>query len=238
MDSNNIKPTSADMNNSIFKMPASIQKGLVLVAMSYSLALTTGAQDFETDWAFAKPLPQTTRFGIAPFYGYRFGGEIQNPNTGSKYNFKDGPAYGLLLNFAPLDFYGRFELLWSRQESSVDFQGNNGLGKVNIAIDVIQAGGECEYGSQSLRGYVSAHIGATHYSSDGYGDETRFSFGIGGGAKAFLTRNIFLFADLRGFCTVTDAQGSFIYANGVTVATFSGSSLWQGQVSAGVGFTF
>ena len=211
---------------------------LVLVASGFSLALTASGQDFDTDSFFPKPLSETTRFGISPFYGYRFGGEVQDPNTDTKYSFKDGPAYGVILDYAPMNYYGRFELLWSRQDTSVDFQGNNGLGKVGITIDVIQVGGETEYGSQSLRGYVSAHVGATHFSSDGYGDDTQFSFDIGAGVKAFLTKNIYLRADLRGYCVVTEAQGSFIFANGVTVASFSGSTLWQGQVSAGVGFTF
>ena len=137
-----------------------------------------------------------------------------------------------------MDYYGRFEMLWSRQDTSVDFHGDNGLGKVDITIDVLQVGGECEYGSERLRGYVSAHVGVTHFSSGGYGDDTKFSFGIGAGVKAVLTKNIYLRADLRGFGTVTEAQGSFIYANGVTVASFSGTTLWQGQVSAGIGFTF
>ena len=211
---------------------------LVFAALVFSLALAASGQDLDTDWAFAKPVTQTTRFGLSPFFGYRFGGELQDPNTDAKYSFKDGPAYGLILDYAPMDYYGRFELLWSRQDSSVDFNGNNGLGKVDIAIDVIEVGGETEYGSKRLRGYVSAHVGATHFSSDGHGDDTRFSFDIGAGVKAFLTKNIYLRGDLRGFCTVTDAEGGFIYANGVTVASFSGSALWQGQVSAGVGFTF
>src|SRR5262245_39066240 len=226
------------MKTSRLKNERYIQNSLILVAFGFSLALTASGQDFDTDSFFPKPLTQTTRFGISPFYGYRFGGEIQDANTATKYSFKDGPAYGLILDYAPMDYYGRFELLWSRQDSSVDFQGNNLLGKVDITIDVIQVGGETEYGSESLRGYVSAHVGATHFSSDGYGDDTQFSFDIGAGVKAFLTKNIYLRADLRGFCVVTEAQGSFIYANGVTVASFSGSTLWQGQVSAGFGFTF
>lgn len=226
------------MNTCKLKMPASIQKGLILAAVSFSLALTASGQDSSSDAIFPKPLTQTTRFEVAPFYGYRFGGEVENNNTGATYNLDDGPAYGLFLSYAPMDYYGRFELLWSHQDSSVNFNGDYGLGKVDVTIDVIQVGGECEYGSKSLRGYVSADLGATHFSSDGYGDDTKFSFGIGGGGKAFLTRNIYLFADLRGFCTVTEAQGSFIYYNGTTVASFTGSAFWQGQASVGVGFTF
>jgi opacity protein-like surface antigen len=226
------------MKTSGLKKVGSIQNQLMLATFGFSLALTASGQDFISDEIFPKPLTQTTRFGISPFYGYRFGGDIQDANTDTKYSFKDTPAYGLILDYAPMDYYGRFELIWSHQDTSVDFHGNNGLGNVDITIDMIQVGGECEYGSKSLRGDVSAHVGGTRFSSDGYGDKTRFSFDIGAGVKMFLTKNIYLRADLRGICTVTDGQGSFIYANGVTVATFSGSAFWQGQVSAGVGITF
>lgn len=216
---------------------AFIRNQFILAAFGFGLALTASGQDFD-DWVFAKPLTQTTRFGVSPVYGYRFGGEVQDANTDTKYSLQDGPAYGLILDYAPMDYYGRFELLWSHQDSSVDFHGNNGLGNVDVTVDVIQAGGEVEYGTERLRGYVSAHVGATYFSSDGYGDDTKFSFGIGGGVKAFLTKNIYLRGDIRGFATVTGGEGSFIYYNGVTVASFSGTTLWQGQVSAGVGVTF
>lgn len=218
---------------------STVRNSLLLAAFGLSLALTAPAQDFNKDWVFAKPFPQTTRFGLSPFYGYRFGGQVQDPNnTDAKYNLADGPAYGLILSYAPMDYYGRFELLWSRQDSSVDFHGDNGVGKVDVTVDVIQAGGEVEYGTDRLRGYVSMHVGATYFSCDGYGDDTKFSFGIGGGVKAFLTKNFYLRGDIRGFGTVTGGEGGFIYANGVTVASFTGSTLWQGQVSAGVGVTF
>ena len=226
------------MNTGKLKIPTSVQKGLIVAAVGFGLARTAGAQDFDTEWPFYKPYTQTQPFGISPFYGYRFGGEVENADTGTKYTFEDSPAFGVFLDYAPMDYYGRYEVLWSHQDSSVDFHGDNGLGKVDIAIDVIQIGGVLEFGSERLRTYVSGHVGATHFASDGYGDETDFSLGLGGGVKAFLTKNIYLRGDLRGFCTVTQAEGSFIYHNGVTVATFSGSTFWQGQVSAGVGFTF
>lgn len=217
-----------------------IQRTLCLVALSFSLALTSSAQDFDTDpdWPFYKPLAQTQAFGISPFYGYRFGGEVEDVNTTERYSFEDAPAYGLFLDYAPINYEGRFEFLWSRQDSNVDFRGNNGLGRVDLTIDEFQLGGVAEFGSKKFRQYVSAHLGATYYSSDGYGDDLRFSLGIGAGVKAFLTENIYLRADVRGFCTIVEGEGSFIYANGITVATFTGSTLWQGQVSVGVGITF
>ena len=227
------------MNAGRLKKEAPTYFRSILAAFSFSMALTASGSDFETDWAgFPEPITQTTRFGISPFFGYRFGGEIQDAKTGENYSLNDGPAYGLFLDYAPKDYYGRFEVLWSHQDSSVNFNGNNGLGNVDVPIDVVQIGGQLEYGPKRLRLYISADIGATHFSSDGYGATTQFSFGIGGGAKAFLTKNFYLRADLRGFGTVTQAEGSFLFVNGVTVATFSGSTFWQGQVSAGIGVTF
>ena len=220
------------------KQQSPIQTRIVFVALSFGLTLAAAAEDFDTGWSFSKPITQTQPFGISPFYGYRFGGEVENRDTGANYSFKDSVAYGITLDYAPKNYYGRFELLWSHQDSSLDFRGDNGLGKLDLTIDAIQIGSMLEFGSARFREYVSAHIGATHYSSDGYGDDTRFSFDIGGGVKAFLTKNVYLRADLRGFCTVVEAKGSFIYANGVTVASFSGSTLWQGQATVGIGVTF
>jgi hypothetical protein len=228
---------SKEIMNSIFKKV--FTNRLVLVSTFLGFAFPAAAQDDPaTDWLTATPIAQTTRVGISPFYGYRFGGEVEDDTSGANYDFEDSPAYGLILDYAPLGYYGRFELLWSHQDSSLDFRGNYGLDEVDLTIDVIQIGGEAEYGNEDIRGYVSAHLGATHFSTDRYGDETMFSFGIGGGVKAFLTKNIYLRADVRGFCTVTDGEASFIFSNGVSVASFSGSTLWQGQVTAGIGFTF
>ena len=53
-----------------------------------------------------------------------------------------------------------------------------------------------------------------------------------------MTKNIVLRADLRGFCTVVDSESAFIYYNGVTVVKYSGSTLWQGQATIGVGVAF
>lgn len=232
------KTNQHPMRTCKFKNPTLIQQTILLAALSFGPAVTTRAQDFDKDSPFGTPLAQTQKYGISPLFGYRFGGEVEDSTTGSDYKFKDGPAYGLILDYAPPDYPGRFELLWSHQDSSVDFNGDNGLGDVDLTIDVFQVGSDVEFGKKRLREYISAHVGVTHFSSDGHGDETDFSFGIGVGGKAFLTKNIYLRVDLRAFCTVVEAEGGFIHANGVTVASFSGSTLWQGQTSVGIGVAF
>lgn len=226
------------MNMLNLKRQTGVREKLMLAALVFSLAFTARGQDLDNDSPFGTPLTQTKRFGISPFVGYRFGGDVEDKSTGNNYDFDDSSAFGLFLDYAPIGYYGRFELLWSHQDTSVDFEGDNGVGEVDVTIDVVQIGGVLEFGKERLCSYLSAHVGATHFSSDGYGDDTRFSFGIGVGGKAFVTKNLYLRADVRGFCTVVEADGSFISANGTTVASFNGSTFWQAQVSVGVGITF
>jgi opacity protein-like surface antigen len=183
--------------------------------------------------------PGTQRFEISPFYGYRFGGDVHSPLTGRTYGFEDAGAYGLFLDLTPQpNWPAKFELLWSRQDSSVNLSGLSGLGKVDVSIDEIQLGGVLERGGQHLREYVSLLAGATYYSTESYGSDTRFSLSLGAGVKYFFTRNLALRADLRGFCTIVDGSGGFIYNGGATVIAFSGSAVWQGQATVGLSLAF
>lgn len=185
------------------------------------------------------PLLHAQRVEITPFYGYRFGGEVENALTGRTYAFQDSPAYGLVLGFTPVpDSYEKFELYWSHQDTSVDLQGTGGIGRLNLSIDEIMLGGVLEKSDGHFRPYISGHVGATHFSPEGYSSDTRFGLSLGGGLKFFITRNIAVGADLRGFCTVVNSSGSFISGNGGTVVVYSGSTMWQGQASAGVTIAF
>jgi opacity protein-like surface antigen len=222
------------MNPAIFR----VKLKALFAALTGALALTAAAQDFDNEpFDFSEPLKQTTKYGISPFYGYRFGGEIEDAN-GKSYDFEDSPAYGLILDYAPIDYPGRIELLWTRQDSSIDFGSYANLGKLDLTIDTLQLGGIAEFGTAGFREYVSAHVGATRTVAEGSDDEVKFSFSIGAGVKAYLSKNFYLRADLRGFCNVVNSEVAFIYANGATVLFYSGDTIWQGQASVGVGLTF
>jgi len=176
---------------------------------------------------------------ISPFYGYRFGGEVENPVTGRTYGFRDSAAYGLFLDLSPRPYSPlKLEVLWSRQDSSVDLNGLAGLNRVNLTIDQIQIGGIAEGSDKHLRPYVSVLAGATYYSTDGYGSDTKFSLGLGGGLKYFITPNLALRADLRGFCTLVNSSSAFISTGGTTVVAFSGTAIVQGQATVGVSLAF
>jgi hypothetical protein len=151
-------------------------------------------------------LLRAQRLEITPFYGYRFGGEVEDPYSGEKLAFDAAPAYGLFLDAGPKNSEVRVELLWSRQDSSFNISGD----RVDLTIDQIQIGGVTEFSQNRLREYVSVLAGATHYSTADSGSDTQFSLSFGVGAKYLLLRHVALRADLRGYCTVVDSQGGFI----------------------------
>jgi len=178
------------------------------------------------------------RFDISPFYGYRWGGGLETVN-GQNVSFENGRAYGLALDYSPLqstDF--KLELLWSRQDSSVDLHGFGGENRIRMTVDEFQIGALVEKPSGKFHPYLSALVGASLFGPESYDSEARFSLSIGGGVKFFLLKNLALRADLRGYCTVVDSDSAFISAGGVTVVHFSGSTLWQGEVSGGLTLSF
>jgi hypothetical protein len=181
------------------------------------------------------------RVEISPFYGYGFGGEVENATTGGKYSLDGGPAFGLFVDLGLPEaekVKKNFELRWSHQDSGVDLQGAGGLNQVNLGIDQIQIGGSVERADAKLREYLSLLVGATHYSTDEYGSTTKFSFSFGVGLKYFPCRNVALRADLRAFCTVVEGEGAFISTGGTTIVAFSGTTFWQGQATVGVSIAF
>jgi hypothetical protein len=177
-------------------------------------------------------------FEISPFYGYRWGGGIET-SGGQELSFKDGRAYGLSLDFSPSpDSDLKLELLWSRQDSGLDLQTIGGPNHLDLTVDEFQIGGVLETRSGRFNPYITGLLGATLFGPEGSDSEARFSFSIGGGVKLFLFRNLALRADVRGYCTVVESDSAFISSGGVTVARFSGSTLWQGEVSGGLTLAF
>ena len=178
------------------------------------------------------------RFGISPFYGYRWGGGLETVN-GQNINFEDGRAYGLALDYSPLpspDF--KVELLWSRQDSGLDLHGLGGENRIRMTVDEFQIGAVVEKPTGRFHPYLGASLGASLFGPEGLDSEARFSLSIGGGLKFFLLKNLTLRADLRGYCTVVESDSAFISTGGVTVVHFHGSTLWQGEITGGVTLSF
>jgi hypothetical protein len=176
-------------------------------------------------------------FEVSPFFGYRFGGSF-NSSNGEATSLQDGRAYGLSLDYTPYPSDIKLELFWSRQNSGLNLEGVGGLNHLNMTVDEFMLGGIYEHGWGRLRETVTVLVGATLFDPDSGESEARFAFGIGVGVKYFLMKNLALRADLRGYCTVVESDSAFISTGGVTVVYFSGSSIWQGEVSGGLTFSF
>jgi hypothetical protein len=189
-------------------------------------------------WLFATmPGLQAQQFELSPFFGYRFGGSVAT-SDGQDSELEAAPAYGLSLNYAQRDSDLKLAVFWSHQDSGLNLDGAGGLGHVDMSVDEFLLGGLYEYGQGRFHETVTVLVGATVFGPDGGDLEARLSFGVGLGARYYLWKNLALQVDLRGYCTVVESEGAFISSGGTTVAYFSGSSIWQGEVSGGITWSF
>jgi hypothetical protein len=181
---------------------------------------------------------QAQVFEISPFYGYRFGGCFKT-SSGADTDLEASPSYGLAFDYAPDNSDEiKLELFWSRQDSRVDLEGSGEPNHVDVLVDEFQIGGVYEHGRGRFRETVTALVGATVFSPADSDRKVRPGFTFGLGAKYFLLKNLALRVDLRGSGTVVESEGAFISTAGGTVAYFTGSVLWQGEVSGGITLSF
>ncbi len=181
---------------------------------------------------------QAQRFSVGPFYGYRFGGEVENTATGDSLSIQDNPSYGVFLDIDPTDSGLKLGLYYSQQETELDLGSVGGSSDQELNVHNFQIGGMQEIYEGKFRPYVAAYLGATWFELPSLEDDLRFSFSIAVGANYYLTDNLGLRLDLRGIGTVVDGDGGFICINGGCVASFEGDMLWQGEVSASIFLAF
>jgi len=175
---------------------------------------------------------------IGPFYGYRFGGEFEDPASGENLRIKDNPSIGVYLDVEVDDSGLKFEFLYSYQDTSVDLSSITPFGENDLDIHVFQFGGVQELYDGRFRPYVAGYVGASYFDMPGVGSDLRFSFTVAGGANYYLTPRLGLRLDVRGIGTVVESNGGFVCANGGCVVAYSGDVLWQGEATGSVFFTF
>lgn len=177
------------------------------------------------------------RFEVTPNFGYRWGGDLET-SRGEILGLNDGRSYGICLDYSPnADDDIKLEVLWSRQESGVNL-GQFGLGQVDVTVDEFMIGGLIQGRYGKLYGHLTGLMGATLFSPDDSESDARFSLSLGGGVKYYLFKNLALRADVRGYCNIIEGDGTFIYIGGITIAQFSGSTMWQGEVTGGLTLAF
>jgi len=173
---------------------------------------------------------------ITPFVGYAFGGSVRDTVLEESRSFDAALDYGGTLSF-PISESWRFELLYSRQETKLA----GGLGpSFDVTIERYLGGFQEEKGDERVRWFGTVWFGATRFvpGLGGFDSETKFGAGVGLGVKTFPVKNVGLRFEARGFYTLVKGEGGAFCANGTCLFAFSGTGLWQGDVSAGLILAF
>lgn len=173
---------------------------------------------------------------ITPFAGYAFGGSVRDVGLDEKRSFDAALAYGGSLSL-PISEGWRFELLYSRQETRL---GGGLAPSFDVTIERYLAGFQEEKGEGKARWFGTVWLGASRFvpGLPGFDSETRFGGGVGLGVKTFLAKNVGLRFEARALYTLVSGSGGVLCTNGSCLFAFSGSSLWQGDVSTGLILAF
>ena len=174
---------------------------------------------------------------VAPFAGYRFGGDLFEVATNQPLDRDGAPAYGGTVSIETSDGFW-FEALFTHQQADVDVPGGASGPPVRTRAVVNHwlAGGRQDFGSDRARPFLTGFLGLTHYGAGG-DDEVRFTLGAGGGVTVSLQRHLGVRLDGRVFTTFVDVDGAAACSGGCIVG-LNVNVVWQAEFTAGLVFVF
>lgn len=176
---------------------------------------------------------------LAPFVGYQFGGSFRSDVYEGEFSLNSALDYGGTVDIAISPTW-RVELLYSRQETEIDAPA--GLDDpFELTVERYMVGVVEERNPDTrTRFFGAALAGMTRFvpGLDGFDTDSRFTLGVGLGFKTFLSDNLGLRFEGRGFYTFVESEGGVWCAAGRCLFAFGGSGLWQGDVSAGLILAF
>jgi hypothetical protein len=176
---------------------------------------------------------------IAPFGGYRFGGDLFEIAAGRPLDADGAPALGVVFD-VPLWNGFQIEGLLSRQEAEVlvPLLPSGAPVRQRITVDQWQGGALQEFADGPIRPFLTSAFGLTRYASD-FDNEIRFALGIGGGVKLFPVSHVGLRLDSRVIATFLDAGGTTLAcAPGACLVALHVNTAWQAEFTAGLVFRF
>lgn len=175
---------------------------------------------------------------VSPFASYAFGGSVRDTFVGDSRPFGSGLAWGGALSF-PVSQNWRFELLYSRQETELE----GGLAvPFAVTVERYMAGFQEEKGEvgDRTRWFGTVWGGATRFvpGLEGFDSATQFTAGVGLGAKRYFSKNVGMRLEARGYFTLVETEGGMFCNGGTCLFAFSGSGLWQGDLTGGLILAF
>ncbi len=121
-----------------------------------------------------------------------------------------------------------------------DFAGFFGPQGPAMTVDHYQAGLAKEFGSASVRPFLSGLMGFTRYHPPAAGadSEVKFGFAIGGGVKAFMADNYGVRFDARALTSFGNGGAGVGCSFGGCGFSLGSWGNWQGEFSAAFIFAF
>lgn len=180
-------------------------------------------------------------YSITPFYGYQFGGNIRVAS--GELQIDDTDNMGFTVDI-PQSSNTTIQLLYIYQDTSLQYK-NNFLGTTtdlfDLTIEYFHVGGIRETTSGDTTSFVSGSLGATYFNpkSGGFSDETLFSMSFGMGILKEIRKNLSFRVQGRLLLPIQTAGGAiFCSGGGCSISMAGGTSIIQGDVTAGVEFKF
>jgi len=203
--------------------------GVILVGLATVSVAPAAAQ-------FGQSEPPAVQF--SGFAGYQFGGSIRSNVLERKFSFKSGLNYGGTVDFRIGETW-RFEVFYSRQGTELEGEGLGELG-FDVTIERLMVGFQEEKGEGNVKYFGTILVGATRYSPAGsdLSSDTRFSAGLGLGVKSFFSKNVGLRLEGHAFYTSVEGGGGIFCGAGMCAFSYSGSGIWQGDLTAGLIIAF
>jgi hypothetical protein len=143
---------------------------------------------------------------VAPFAGYRFGGDLFELVTNAPVDLDGAPVVGGVVNIGMADGLS-FEALFTRQQARVTVPAGAFAPPMHrlVFVDQWLAGGRQELGVGRVRPFLTGLVGLTRFGADG-DNEVRFAAGMGGGVRLPVQRHFGVRFDGRVFTTFVDAD--------------------------------
>jgi hypothetical protein len=176
---------------------------------------------------------------ISGFGGFRMGGGFIGASNQVEYDLANRASFGGILDIATSKTF-RIEFLFSRQLTEIAVDDWAYGPTLPLTVDVYQAGIMEEKGEGKGRAIGALLFGATRFIPDAPGlqDQTHFSTSLMLGGKYLLSKNIALRADARGIVTFVSGGGGAICGGGRCLVSFTGSTIFQPEVTAGLTLAF
>jgi hypothetical protein len=172
---------------------------------------------------------------VSPFGGVQFGGSFDSPVYGVPFELDESATLGVTVD-VPIDPRWRVEFLFSRQSTELQARGQ-GRPRLPQVVERYMAGiVEEPERDGPLKFFGVGLLGATRLAPGlaGADSDWRFALGLSLGLKVLPTPRLGFRFEARGFCTIVEAGSAFYCTGGTCLFRFSGSGIWQGDITAGL----